>query len=120
MGEYICYCLIHTTPTVRTYVGCTNNPVRRIRQHNREIKGGARYTGHRDGGWRYHVQVHGFDSQRQALSFEWHWKHRSGRRVQGRRGTPLERRENAAKTLIATDLRFQGLTFVGMAPEPPV
>jgi len=114
MGDYICYCLVHTAPTTRTYVGCTNNPTRRIRQHNKEIKGGAKYTGQRDGGWCYRYQVHGFESQRHALSFEWHWKRRSGRRIQGRRGTPLQRREHAARGLIAGDPRFRGLTFLDM------
>ena len=28
----------------KSYVGMTNNFDRRIRQHNKEIKGGARYT----------------------------------------------------------------------------
>ena len=41
--EYIIY-LILNNKNALTYVGITNNPERRIRQHNGEIKGGAKYT----------------------------------------------------------------------------
>lgn len=121
MGDYICYCLVNPAPTTRTYIGMTNNPVRRIRQHNGEIKGGARYTSRRDGGWRYQWQVTGFESKHCALSFEWHWKRRSGRRRHGQKGTPLQRRETAARTLIAEHPKFRdrGLTLVRVATPPP-
>ena len=58
----------------KTYVGFTTNPKRRIRQHNREIKGGARYTA-RYYPWKYACRVRGFKSQRAALQFEWMLKH---------------------------------------------
>ena len=41
--NYIVYLLKNSNNNC-TYVGITNNPERRIRQHNGEIKGGARYT----------------------------------------------------------------------------
>jgi hypothetical protein len=41
------YCYIIASGN-RTYNGYTNNLTRRLRQHNREIKGGARATGIRD------------------------------------------------------------------------
>ena len=53
----------------RTYVGATLNFPRRIRQHNGEITGGARYTrGHE---WKPIFRVLGFPNQRAALQFEW-------------------------------------------------
>lgn len=58
----------------RRYVGMTNNFVRRLRQHNGEIVGGARATRmHRP--WKPVCTVHGFRSKRDALKFEWVWHH---------------------------------------------
>ena len=41
--DYIVYLLTNTCNN-RTYLGVTNNPMRRLKQHNGEMKGGARYT----------------------------------------------------------------------------
>lgn len=53
----------------RPYIGCTNNPSRRIRQHNGEISGGAIRT--RGVKWRFILIVSGFVNRRDALQFEW-------------------------------------------------
>ena len=58
-----------------TYVGATVNPTRRLRQHNREIKGGAKYTTRGKGRWRYVCVVYGFQTKVQALQFEWALHH---------------------------------------------
>lgn len=48
-----CYILYNETNN-KTYNGYTNNLERRLRQHNGEIKGGARYTTCRDNiQWKY-------------------------------------------------------------------
>lgn len=55
----------------RTYVGCTrtNQLSRRLRQHNGEIKGGARATrGHRP--WQMVLSIDGM-IKRSALQLEW-------------------------------------------------
>ena len=57
----------------RTYVGYTNNLERRIRQHNNEIKGGAKYTKGRD--WEYAGYISGFNDNILALQCEWKLKH---------------------------------------------
>eukprot|EP00658_Telonema_sp_P-2_P048292 TRINITY_DN3673_c0_g2_i1.p1 TRINITY_DN3673_c0_g2~~TRINITY_DN3673_c0_g2_i1.p1 ORF type:complete len:427 (-),score=75.51 TRINITY_DN3673_c0_g2_i1:220-1500(-) len=71
-----CYLLTSLSPKHRnaTYVGFTVNPVRRIRQHNGEIKNGARKTTRRRP-WEMVMLVHGFPSQVAALQFEWAWQH---------------------------------------------
>ncbi len=68
---YLCYLI--QCPTGRCYVGMTNNFCRRLRQHNGDIKGGAKRTRNR-GPWRPVVTVHGFDNKIQALQFEWAWQ----------------------------------------------
>jgi predicted GIY-YIG superfamily endonuclease len=54
----------------RTYVGATTDIKRRIRQHNREISGGARSTAKFAPNWVIIMYVSGFKSQRQALRWE--------------------------------------------------
>ena len=56
--DYIIYILYNTTSN-KTYVGITNNPVRRLRQHNGELVGGAKYTtGNKgDGEWKYYGHI---------------------------------------------------------------
>ena len=57
-----------------TYAGVSPDPKRRLRQHNGEIKGGAKYTTSKGAGWRHICLVTGFDKI-QALQFEWAVKH---------------------------------------------
>ena len=72
-----CYCIESSPPGQRrrTYIGSTNNLLRRIRQHRREISGGARATGGRDD-WRF-LWYLGCPAwtHLEALSAEWHLKH---------------------------------------------
>ena len=56
-----------------TYIGATLNLKRRIRQHNQEIAGGAKATRGK-GPWRFVATVNGFQTQKQALQFEWRAK----------------------------------------------
>ena len=73
-NTYCCYILM-TVDGCASYCGSTNNLSRRLRQHNQEIQGGARYTKRRRGLWKPLIVVHGFANRSQALSFEWHVKH---------------------------------------------
>mgnify|MGYP001319781182 CR=1 FL=1 len=59
----------------RTYAGVSPDPVRRLRQHNGEISGGAKYTTSTGPGWYHICLVEGFITSRQALQFEWAVKH---------------------------------------------
>jgi len=68
----VCYC-IKATDCSRSYIGATNDFTRRLKQHNREISGGAKATiGHR---WEPQIHVVGFVDRKQLLRFEWFWKH---------------------------------------------
>jgi predicted GIY-YIG superfamily endonuclease len=82
---WMCYCLESTTGS--TYIGSSVDVDRRLRQHNGEIKGGARATS-RGTGWNRVCHVVGFPDSRAALQFEWKWKRVS----QKMKGRPIERR----------------------------
>ena len=58
-----------------TYAGVSPDPVKRLRKHNGEISGGAKYTLSKGPGWRHICLVHGFQTKTQALQFEWAVKH---------------------------------------------
>ena len=58
-----------------TYAGVSPDPVRRLRQHNGEIKGGAKYTTSKGAGWKHVCLVKGFQDKIQCMQFEWAVKH---------------------------------------------
>ena len=58
-----------------TYAGVSPDPVKRLRKHNGELSGGAKYTHSKGPGWTHVCLVHGFQTKNQALQFEWAVKH---------------------------------------------
>jgi len=58
-----------------TYAGVSNNYERRLRQHNQEIKGGAKYTTSKSPNWKHICIIEGFQDKIQAMQFEWAIKH---------------------------------------------
>jgi len=58
-----------------TYAGVSPDPVKRLRKHNGELSGGAKYTQSKGPGWTHVCLVHGFQTKIQALQFEWAVKH---------------------------------------------
>jgi structure-specific endonuclease subunit SLX1 len=87
-----------------TYVGATVDLDRRLRQHNKEIKGGAFQTGSKvEKGevWIRACHVEGFPDWQAALQFEWRWKQLSRKITSSIH--PLKRRMIALKNLLALD-----------------
>lgn len=78
---WYCYILRNKLPQFKnnTYNGSTNNPMRRLRQHNEEIKGGARATHGKGGAWEICTMLSGFPNHINALSCEWRMKCPSGK-----------------------------------------
>jgi predicted GIY-YIG superfamily endonuclease len=94
-SEWYCYLLV-SSDYKRTYIGATNNPDRRLKQHNGELSGGAKATsGHE---WRRLVLVAGFPDSKAALQFEWAWKYNS-RKL----GSGLNNRIKGLKALLEKD-----------------
>lgn len=90
-----------------TYIGATVNLDRRIRQHNKEIKGGATATSNKvlNGEvWSYVCYVENFPNYNEALKFEWRWKQIS-RIIQKKNPKllPREKRLEALKMLLELD-----------------
>ena len=87
-----------------TYVGATVDLTRRLRQHNKEIKGGAHATGikvSKGESWTRACHVAGFPNWQAALQFEWRWKQLT--RKLPTKMIPLERRMKALKELLALE-----------------
>ena len=81
MENWYCYILRNKNPQYAnlTYNGSTNNPKRRLRQHNGEITGGAVYTKKAPAGWEIYFLITGFPDHKNALSCEWRIKHTEGK-----------------------------------------
>ena len=96
------YLLVSTNGN--TYVGATVDLNRRLRQHNKEIKGGAHATGMKVAQgetWTRAAHVSGFPDWQATLQFEWRWKHLS--RKYPIKMIPLERRIKALKELLSLE-----------------
>lgn len=97
--------ILATEDNSATYVGATVDPDRRLRQHNKELVGGAKATsarvatGHR---WRRLCRVVGFPDNHAALSFEWRLKSLTRRREMASIG-PIDRRLRCLSDLLAMD-----------------
>ncbi len=77
--------LVENIYNKRTYAGVSPTPERRLRQHNGELAGGAKYTtSHDPGGWRHICLVTGFQNKIQSMQFEWAVKHAAPRNLGGK------------------------------------
>ena len=104
-----------------TYVGATVDLDRRLRQHNKEIKGGAVSTGARVAKgetWIRVAHVEGFPDWQAALQFEWRWKQISRKNyVKGVH--PLQTRMIALKHLLKLERPTSKAKAYTEWPEPP-
>lgn len=113
-----CYALECQVGRVRSYVGYSVDPFRRIRQHNAEIKGGARRTTtaaktiHARWEFLFIIEVEHPDWDKHlALSLEWHLKaHRQRRSTRsGGQGLGWDKGGPAATTQRRVHLLTQAL-----------
>jgi len=71
MGHY-CY-VLRSLVNGKLYIGYTVDVARRLRQHNRELVGGAKRT-LKWAPWEIVIVIGPFDDNHEALSFEWHFQ----------------------------------------------
>jgi predicted GIY-YIG superfamily endonuclease len=84
-----------------TYVGATVDVDHRLRQHNGEIKGGAKATNRqvqKGKTWVRAAHIRGFPTWNEALKFEWRWKQITRKSPPMRNG--LQRRLVALRKLM--------------------
>lgn len=102
--KYYCYIICSTNANFSnsTYNGSTNNLIRRLRQHNGELVGGAKATRGK-GPWIYIAIWDGFSSHREALSCEWRIKHPTNSRKRPQRYNGIRGRIDSLNLLIGLD-----------------
>ena len=71
---YLVYIIISEN---RSYIGITNNFFRRWKQHNKLLKGGAKYTSKYDN-WEPICIIDGFTNKSEAMQCEWKLKRVKG------------------------------------------
>lgn len=103
---YCMYILQSETKPARTYCGITNNRMRRIRQHNGELVGGAKQT-RSDRPWRMVMVLNGFESKDDAQRFEWSMHHPRVRRLR-KPHTGVDGRLNCMRQLLLEHAAWHG------------
>jgi predicted GIY-YIG superfamily endonuclease len=110
------YCLVSTDGS--TYIGATVNLERRLRQHNKELVGGAQITSrkvNKGQSWTCYCYVEGFPNWQACLQFEWRWKQLSRKLSL----PPLEKRKSALSTLLSLERSTTKAIPYAEWPTPP-
>lgn len=103
-----------------TYIGATVDLDHRLRQHNKEIKGGAHATSAKVAKgeiWTRRCYVQGFPDWKSALQFEWAWKFQS--RKLSSSLFPMDRRIQALNTLLSLERPTSKAILYSEWPIPP-
>ena len=103
--KYYVY-ILESSDKASTYVGATINLDHRLRQHNKELVGGAHATSVKvaqGSSWRRVCHVQGFPDWSAALQFEWRLKQLSRKLCQTKNAKPIDRRIQALHQLLALE-----------------
>ena len=106
MKKHFCYILRNRfEPHInRTYNGYTVDLKKRLRQHNQEIKGGAKYTksfGNKT--WEYIAYIEGIPNYKNALQCEWRIKHPDNKRRRSKKYCSPEGRIKGLNLVLKTN-----------------
>jgi predicted GIY-YIG superfamily endonuclease len=117
------YCYLLYTEKEQTYIGATVDVDHRLRQHNQEIKGGARSTGIRVSQgllWKRACYLTNLPEWRTALQIEWRWK-QIGRTQCSHIRNPIDRRLYSLHRLLTLDKpTSKGIPYDAYPDGPPV
>lgn len=89
-----------------TYIGATVNLNRRLDQHNKLLKGGAKATTNRvEHGetWIRAAHVKNFPTWQSALQFEWRWKQISRKMYKNKKEPSIKIKMEALKKLLSLE-----------------
>ncbi len=116
------YCYLLYTDHNQTYIGATVDLERRLRQHNKEIQGGAKATGIRVSQgltWKRGCYISNIPEWRTALQIEWRWK-QLGRTQYKNIRNPIERRMYSLKKLLSLEKPTEkGIPYEAYPSGPP-
>lgn len=99
------FCYMLYTDNGQTYIGATVDIDRRLKQHNRELSGGAKATGIRVAQgfiWKRACYITEIPEWRSALQLEWRWK-QLGRTRFKHVHNPIDRRLRSLKELLSLE-----------------
>lgn len=104
MTGWFCYVLRNTNEKYKnlTYIGSSNDPFERLKKHNGELAGGAKYTKGK-GEWEIYMLFSGFDSYSDVLSFEWRLKHPKGCKNSGSKFCGIKGKIESLNYIITLD-----------------
>ena len=121
MSSFFVY-ILESSISHSTYVGATVNLDHRLRQHNKELVGGAQATSIKvvkGETWKRVCHIEGFPDWKAALQFEWKLKHLS--RKISIKMFPLERRMTALKQLLELERpTSKAILFKEWLEEPKI
>ena len=118
--SFFVYLLLSSPNRNATYVGATVDLDRRLRQHNKEITGGAHATGikvAKGETWIRVAHIEGFPDWQSALQFEWRWKQLTRKMTISVH--PLYRRMMALKELLELERPTSKAKPYSEWPEQP-
>jgi len=114
------YVYLLESSSKKTYVGATVDVNKRLRQHNKELKGGAMYTSKwvdKGDTWKCVCYVSGFPTWIDALQFEWKWK-KISRSIPSKQS--LQKRLEALNILVSSEKSTSSSLPFEEWPSPPV
>ncbi|VFQ61450.1 unnamed protein product [Cuscuta campestris] len=101
------YLILSTNPPIKTYVGVTTNFTRRLKQHNGDLKGGAKAS--RSGRpWICACLIGGFKDRSEACTFESRWKQLSKKLPRKGKSNGLQKLEET-KSVVLLKHRYAAL-----------